>query len=439
MEKNQEWESGTPPGADIPVFRIPAPVAYALDRLGGAGYECYLIGGCVRDFLRGEIPHDYDLTTSALPDEVHRVFSGEHLIDSGLRHGTVTLVRDGMTLEITTYRRDGAYLDGRHPEAVEYTSSLREDAARRDFTMNAVAYHPAEGIRDYFGGEADIRAHRIRAVGCADKRFSEDALRILRALRFAAVLGFSVEEETAKAIHRGAEGLRRISAERIQSELQRMLCGGHVGAVVRDFQDVLAPVLSPWYEAVTQGTRSDIDLPALLPALAPDPVLRAAGFFLPLAESKEGLADVEALMRRLRYDRRSMTRVLKLLSHLSEPCTGSLPVLRRFLAALGPVDAPLLLALRIAVEKTSAAPDAEHVRALEEAAHTLQELCRGRAVCTLSDLAVGGRDLMAVGFPRGERLGRVLQALFAAVLDGEVENERERLLAYARRRFDHSV
>ena len=204
---------------------LPDAVVKTLRRLRDAGYEAYIVGGCVRDFLRGVAPKDFDMTTSALPEEVHAVFAGERIIDTGIKHGTVTLLADGMPLEITTYRLDGDYLDARHPTSVSFTSSLREDVARRDFTMNAIAYHPDEGFRDYFGGRADIEAGIIRAVGEPCRRFEEDALRILRALRFSSVLDFEIEEETARAARRTAHLLSRIAGERIREELFKLLDG----------------------------------------------------------------------------------------------------------------------------------------------------------------------------------------------------------------------
>ena len=190
-------------------FPMLPQAAQAIRRLRQAGYEAWIVGGCVRDVLLGRTPTDYDLTTSALPEETEAVFAGERLIETGLQHGTVTVVLEGVPLEITTYRVDGGYTDARHPDGVTFTRSLREDAARRDFTINAMAYAPGEGLQDFFGGQADLSAGVIRAVGEPDRRFQEDALRILRAIRFASVLGFELDPETDAAARRNAPLLQK--------------------------------------------------------------------------------------------------------------------------------------------------------------------------------------------------------------------------------------
>ena len=201
------------------------------------------MGGCVRDFLLGRTPTDYDLTTSALPQETETVFAGEKLIETGLRHGTVTVVLDGVPLEITTYRVDGGYTDARHPDGVTFTRSLREDAARRDFTINAMAYAPGAGLQDFFGGQEDLSAGVIRAVGDPDRRFQEDALRILRAIRFASVLGFELDPGTDAAARRNAHLLTKISVERVFVELGKLLCGPGAGKILLAYPDILGVVI----------------------------------------------------------------------------------------------------------------------------------------------------------------------------------------------------
>ena len=203
--------------------------AKALALLQAAGYEAWIVGGCVRDALLGMPPKDYDLTTSALPEETQRIFAAYPRIETGLRHGTVTVLLEGEPLEITTYRVDGVYSDARHPDGVTFTRSLRQDAARRDFTINAMAYAPGQGLQDFFGGQADLAQGTIRAVGRAETRFHEDALRILRALRFASVLDFTLEAETHQAALACAPLLAAISPERVFSELGKLLCGKAAG------------------------------------------------------------------------------------------------------------------------------------------------------------------------------------------------------------------
>ena len=222
---------------------IAPPAARALARLHEAGFEAWLVGGCVRDMLLGCAPKDYDLATSARPEETKAVFQGETVLETGIRHGTVTVLLEGMPLEITTYRVDGAYSDARHPDGVTFADNLRADAARRDFTINAMAYAPGRGLRDYFGGQADLRAGCLRAVGDPGTRFQEDALRILRGLRFAAVLDFSLEEETDRAARRYAPLLTKVSAERCAAELGKLLCGPAAGRILRAYPAVLGVVI----------------------------------------------------------------------------------------------------------------------------------------------------------------------------------------------------
>ena len=228
-------------------MEIPSNITRILDMLENAGYEAYIVGGCVRDSLMGMTPHDYDVTTSALPEETERVFSGMKLIETGLKHGTVTVLSDGEPVEITTYRVDGEYHDSRRPDSVTFTRSLREDIARRDFTMNGIAYSPRRGMFDEFGGAEDIRRGIIRCIGDPEKRFREDALRIMRGMRFSASLGFQVEERTAAAMLDNRELLRNISAERIFTELSGLLTGRqsafNMRRVLTEFRDILAEVI----------------------------------------------------------------------------------------------------------------------------------------------------------------------------------------------------
>ena len=218
-------------------MRIPAAIEYVLRQLEAGGYEAYLVGGCVRDHLRGQAPSDFDVTTSALPDETERVFAGDRVIETGLKHGTVTVLRDGMPVEITTYRTEGAYSDGRHPDSVAFTRSLAEDLCRRDFTVNAIAMDVHGGIVDLYGGREDLAAGCLRAVGDPVTRFNEDALRILRAFRFAAKLGFAIEPATLAAAIALAPRLRMVSRERICAELTKLVCAPHAAEALTQMAD----------------------------------------------------------------------------------------------------------------------------------------------------------------------------------------------------------
>ena len=221
------------------MFAIPLPVRQALARLRNHGYEAYLVGGCLRDLLLGNAPQDWDIATDAVPIQTEAVFADCRLLETGLKHGTVTVLWKGQPLEITTYRTESAYTDHRHPDQVAFSKSLTADLSRRDFTMNALAYQPQTGLVDPFGGAADISAAVIRCVGDPEQRFQEDGLRLLRALRFAAQLGFRIEEHTAAALRANGGLLTEISAERIREELTKLLCSQDVGQVLRDYADVL--------------------------------------------------------------------------------------------------------------------------------------------------------------------------------------------------------
>ena len=261
-------------------FELPPGALEVLRRLNAAGHQAYAVGGCVRDLARGVPPHDYDICTSALPGQTQRCFAGERVVETGIKHGTVTVLMAGEPYEITTFRTDGDYLDGRHPQSVAFTDSLTEDLRRRDFTINAMAYHPDVGLRDPFDGQADIARRIIRCVGDAGARFTEDALRILRALRFAAELGFDIAPDTACAMRELSGRLTLISRERIAAELLRALKGINAVPVLQAFDTVLLAAL-PDYPAAA--------LPEALHALAAlprgDTVLRLAALLSPCGEA----------------------------------------------------------------------------------------------------------------------------------------------------------
>ena len=210
-----------------PILTLSPGAAFAIGRLESRGYEAYAVGGCVRDSLLGKVPHDWDLTTSATPDETLAAFADCRVIETGVKHGTVTVLTGGAGVEVTTYRIDGSYSDGRHPDSVTFTENLIGDLERRDFTINAMAYHPQAGLVDAFDGIGDLRRHVVRCVGDPDRRFGEDALRILRAVRFAAQLNFSIEEETREAVRRAAPNLHSVSAERIRTEFVKTIDSDH--------------------------------------------------------------------------------------------------------------------------------------------------------------------------------------------------------------------
>lgn len=381
---------------------MPACPRAAIARLNAAGYEAFAVGGCVRDALLGLSPKDWDIATMALPREVETVFADCRVVETGLRHGTVTVFFDGQPLEITTYRVDGAYADGRHPDGVIFTPSLSEDLKRRDFTVNAMAWHPESGLFDPFDGKNDLRNGVLRCVGEAACRFHEDALRILRALRFAAELGFDIAPDTACAMRELSGRLTLISRERIAAELLRALNGINAVPVLQAFDTVLLAAL-PDYPAAA--------LPEALHALAilprGDTVLRLAALLSPCGE-----AGARALAS-LKPSRALYSQVLALTAAAGEDISrAELPL---WLARLGETQLRRLLTLQGRDDLLSCLP----------------ALLAQHPPLTLGELQINGRDLTAAGLPAGAELGRTLNALHRRVLLGELSNERGALLAAA--------
>ena len=438
------------------MMQLPAQVHSALSRLNAAGFAAYVVGGCVRDLLMGRTPGDYDITTAALPEETAAVFAGERVIETGLQHGTVTVLTDGMPLEITTFRVDGAYSDARHPDAVRFTRSLREDLARRDFTMNAIAWNPESGLADPFGGEADIRAHVIRCVGDPETRFREDALRILRCLRFSAVLGFSIDPATAAAAEANRGLLSRISAERVASDLKKLVCGADARRVILSETDILGtvlPELLPLRGFDQRNPNHCYDIlehcAAVCEAVPPEPAIRMAALLHDVGKpdcfftDEEGVGHfyghagrgaemVDPILRRLRFDNESRARITELVRRHDmriEPTEkGVLRALRRF----GPEFYFQLVQLKRA-DALAHAPGPnrdERAERAEALAALGTELLERQACFSLRDLAVDGRDLLAAGFSPGPAVGQALDRLLDAVTDGRVPNEKAALLAY---------
>lgn len=434
-------------------FLLPPPVLAALERLWAAGFEAWIVGGCVRDLLLGRTPTDYDLTTSARPEQTKAVFAGERVLETGIRHGTVTVLGEGMPLEITTYRVDGGYSDARHPDGVTFSASLREDAARRDLTINAMAYAPGRGIQDFFGGREDLARGLIRAVGDPRRRFQEDALRVLRSLRFASVLSFAIEEETAAAARQEAGGLRQLSAERVFQELSKLLCGPAVGPVLLAYPDILGQVLPELRPMVGFDQRSRhhcYDLythtAVAVAHVAPRLPLRLAmllhdvgkpetfslgqdgqGHFYSHAKRSAALA--EEILARLRAPKKLREEVVTLVRLHDAPVEPE--GIRRWLNKLGPEGFFDLLEVQrgdAAGQGPAYCTRISRTDALERQARALL----ARQPClTLRELAVDGRDLLALGY-RGPALGAALQRLLAQVLAGALPNEKGGLLQWLR-------
>lgn len=434
------------------MYPLPPQVNTALTLLGEAGYEAFVVGGAVRDLLRGKCVHDWDLTTSALPEQTEAVFAGHRLIETGRRHGTVTVVLDGLPLEITTYRTEGAYSDHRRPDRVEFTRSLEEDLARRDFTVNAMAFHPARGVIDPFGGQADLAGGVLRCVGDPDRRVQEDALRMLRALRFAALFGFAIQPDTAAAIHRNRALLTHVAAERIREELTGLLCGGCAEAVLRQYPDVLCvpiPELAPLVGFRQHNRHHCHDVwghtIAAVASVPDDPVLRWAallhdagkparftlgedgvGHFYGHAEESALLAD--AVTARLRFDKASRRQIRFLVEqhHLFPDLSEER--IRHAIQRFGARNLRQLLWLLRADTLGKSPFCLARLDSIRELAAGIDRLSGGLDRFTPGQLAVSGTDLMALGL-RGVQVGQALDELVRAVVFEGVENEKAALLA----------
>lgn len=380
----------------LTVHGLPRCIGAVMNKIKDAGHEAYLVGGCVRDRYMNIPPHDFDLTTSALPEEMLEIFAGERIIPTGLKHGTVTVLTEEGSVEVTTYRQDGTYSDHRHPDGVVFTRSLREDLARRDFTMNAMAMD-AEGVLiDPFGGRADIDAKMIRCVGEAERRFEEDALRILRGLRFAARLGFSLEEKTAEAMYRKKALLGAIAAERIFAELSGLLEGKYAAEVLAEHGAILTVVLPE--------LRLDETALSILKTLPAEPTFRLAALL-----REEGLGVLE----RLKVSNAFRRQVCLLVQERTAPIPTERIGVRRRCAELG-TDAFIALC---------------RYQQAEEALRMAEQLREEGACLSIAQLAVSGRELMELGL-KGPALGDALEQLLRLVIEEELPNEKEALLSY---------
>ena len=437
------------------MITLPKAVGAALHALEKAGYEAYVVGGAVRDCLRSAAAKDWDIATSALPEQVERVFSAVPLVETGLKHGTVTVFLKGLPLEITTYRVDGAYTDHRRPDGVRFTRSLREDLARRDFTVNAMAWNPRAGLVDPFGGAADLAAGVIRCVGDPVRRFREDALRILRAVRFASVLDLHVAPETAEVVFAEKELLHAVAAERIREEMTKTLCGAAARRVLTDFAAVLAvpvPELAPLFGFAQRNLWHDrdvwqhtVDVTAACP---PEPVLRWAAllhdagkpacftldgagtghFYGHAAESARIAADV---LNRLRFDARRREEIVQLVRLHDTPVEPERKAVHRLACRVGIPAARALLTLQQADAAAQSAQGRARLADIRQAQALLDALERESVCLSLRDLAIRGDDLCALGL-HGRAVGTALNACLNAVVEEKCPNERAALLDFVR-------
>lgn len=436
------------------MFELPPQVQYVLDKLNNAGFEAYLVGGGVRDALMGFAPKDFDITTSALPEQTELVFAAHRLIETGMKHGTVTVLIDDMPLEITTYRIDGEYSDNRHPDKVSFTSFLKDDLSRRDFTVNALAYHPLTGITDLFDGQKDIKHEIIRCVGIPAERFREDALRIMRALRFSSVLGFTIDPATAEAIHAEKRLLKNVSAERIYSEFVKLLCGKNARRVLDDYIDVIG-VFIPQVLSMQNCSQNCVyhcfdvlhHTTASIEAAPAEHVLRLAAFFHDIGKPACRTTDeagndhfyghcavsaeiAEQVLKELRADAKTVQTVTQLVLHHDTPITETEKSVKRAMNKLTAEGFYMMLDLKRADTLAHASACHERLSVLDNLKAIADEVIRKQDCFSLRQLAVNGDDLIALGMVPGKEIGDRLHWLLDAVVDGKVENEKQLLLDY---------
>ena len=436
---------------------MPKNVDTAINLLQSAGFEAYAVGGCVRDSLLGKTPNDWDITTSAKPEDMKSVFADFHCIDTGIKHGTVTVVIDGEPLEITTFRLDGEYEDNRRPKSVTFTSDLGADLGRRDFTVNAMAYSKMTGTVDLFGGQNDLKNGIIRCVGDPDRRFNEDALRILRALRFASALDFEIEEKTAQSLLKNRALLGNISEERIAKELLKLVCGKGAKRILTDFAPVLfeiLPELQPMYKNSHDNPHHCYDIYEhtliAVESIDPEPTLRFAMLLHDCGKpavkkfDENGVAhfyghqrisaEISAqILARLKVSNKFRDEILFLVSnHDRWELYENTEKMPRYLSKFG-LDGVLNLLKVMRADVLAQSPEYRYrLDQIADAEETAKNLAAQKPCLSLSELQINGRTLMDIGIPQGRKLGAVLAQLLDEVIDGVTKNTQEALTTRAR-------
>ncbi len=394
---------------------LPEKVKQIIEKFQENGYEAYAVGGCVRDSLLSKEPDDWDITTNASPEQMKRLF--RRTVDTGIEHGTVTVLLGDEGFEVTTYRIDGSYEDGRHPKEVTFTTNLKEDLRRRDFTINAMAYNHKDGLVDCFGGKEDLEQGIIRCVGNATERFTEDALRILRCVRFSAQLGFDIEEETAKAANALSPNLQRISAERIQMEWSKLLVSEHVWRVKTAYEE---GILKQFFPEITVTDRLIRGMELVEPIKA----LRYALFFCEL-DSKMA----NAMLRRLKFDNDTIKKVTGLVKYKNLPVQPDAISVRKAIYLTGEELFPMLLQIWKAYTGAGYS-DGQTLENISQVEAIYKKVIERGDCLSLKDLAVSGKDLIAVGVKPGKEMGDILNHLLQTVLEDPDKNKQEMLLEF---------
>lgn len=435
---------------------LPQKVRTIINQLNINGFEAFAVGGCVRDSLCGLTPHDWDICTNAAPQDIKRCFADFTTFDSGIKHGTISVVYDKEVYEITTYRIDGDYKDNRHPESVTFTDDISKDLARRDFTINAMAYNEQQGIIDPFNGLEDLKNKTIRCVRDPDERFNEDALRIIRALRFASVYNLLIEPETARSVIKNAYLLSNIAVERISTEFNRLLCGNGAEQILNYYRDVIAvfiPEIIPQFDYEQHTKHHNRDLwhhtTYAVKSIEPIPLLRMTMLLHDLGKPecrkcdpdgtchykghpKISAVKADEILHRLKYPSVFIENSLSLIKYHDVRFTGSKRQLKHVMSAIGEENVRLLLKVQRAdIMAQSEYRHKEKLVKLNEVCRVYNEIIAEKDCFTLKQLAINGNDLKNIGIAEGKEIGRILKLLLSLVIDEKIENDSDKLLSKA--------
>ena len=441
------------------IINTPKEVETIIKKLNNSGFEAFIVGGCVRDSIMGNAPHDWDICTNAKPGQTQACFSDYKTVDVGKKHGTIGVIMHGGIYEITTYRVDGEYEDNRHPQSVEFTSNINDDLSRRDFTVNAMAYNGNDGIVDPFGGREDIENKLIKCVGNPSDRFNEDSLRILRGLRFASRFDFDIEAETSKAIHNCKSLLHNVAYERIREELIGILCGKSAEKILNEYRDVIAeiiPEITPCFDFEQNTPHHCYDvyrhIAHSVGVIEPEPLLRTAMLLHDIGKPQACTTDIngrchfkghpkisaemaDVILKRLRFSNAFIADCLKLIEYHDVRFSGNKKTVRRILGKLGKDNMERLFKIQYADTMAQSEYNREQkLSDIETAKKHLEEIIRENECFSLKQLAVNGKDLIEIGITDGREVGETLKYLFEKVLNEELENDRQTLINAAKNR-----
>ena len=441
------------------MIKLPETTAYIIERIEKNGFEAFAVGGCIRDSLLGRVPNDWDITTSAKPADIMNIF--ENTVETGIEHGTVTVVIDKEPYEVTTYRIDGDYTDGRHPDSVEFTENIEEDLSRRDFTINAMAYNNSTGLVDVFGGREDLENRVIRCVGNPKKRFEEDALRMMRGIRFSAQLGFSIDKDTFKAIEEMADSISAVSIERINVEFTKTLMSDAKKIMIYHETGILKNVLPELYTIEKENLRKDFSIKKSIKMgidcanlCKKDLACRLAGFFVYINEAI-GIENTKKILKKMRYDNKTISKTCELLKYSMRNISNNKEDLKYLLMKLdsvelledlidlkaAEVDTYLETQKKIFEDESTKNDESDKVGlevleaftvesliVLNNVENTLKEIVDNKECFRVKDLDINGKDLIAAGVKPGKEIGEMLNKILKEVIKNPDINKKEKLL-----------